>query len=380
MSLNQNYIKKIIGENFKSKGFKGYNPYDYLLSPLSKYIKYPNINKNIIQLFKLSPINARPLLRINETFCHKSLALLMTAYCMENDIKMLTEVENILNKRKISFHGADMWGFEFPIILSHYSSQERDVSLIITLFVMYSYIQYYKIQPNNERKKQITNVHRVFSELLPSRESHSELSYSYVFDSYDPVYNATAKVGKYYALCEEIGVGEKNIQNINKILNYLVNKLNIDNIWKYSDKAQYSDGYHMAFILDSFRHMLPYSTNMSHYNAFRNANRAYYKSFISDTGQPNYYHKKYLPKDVRRFFTQTDIRDCAMGIICAISDKNEHLATQILKWTITNMYDSRGYFYHYYENCWTNRIQYMRPQAWMFLALTKYSEFAENHA
>lgn len=245
---------------------------------------------------------------------------------------------------------------------------------------MYSYIQYYKIQPNDDRKNQIANIHRVFSELLPRRESSSELSYSYVFDSYNPIYNATAKVGKYYALCEEIGVGENNIRNINKILNYLVSNLTNENIWKYSEKSTYSDGYHMAFILDSFRYMLPYSTNKLHHDAFQNANRAYYKSFISESGQTMYYHKKYLPKDVRRFFTQTDIRDCAMGIICAISDKNEHLATQILEWTITNMYDSRGYFYQYYEKYWTNRIQYIRPQAWMYLALVKYGEYTKNHA
>ena len=152
-----------------------------------------------------------------------------------------------------------------------------------------------------------------------------------------------------------------------------------DGLWMYSEIARYSDGFHTAFILDAINCMLPYSKDPSYLALYDIAKKSYYKSFILPSGQPLYYHPKFKPFDIRRYLTTSDIRDCAMGIQFALLDHNYDQARKILNWTMQNMYDPKGYFYHYSESWWNNRIEYIRPQAWMYLALTLYEKYKRDH-
>ena len=51
----------------------------------------------------------------------------------------------------------------------------------------------------------------------------------------------------------------------------------------------------------------------------------------------------------------------------------EQMAENVLRWTLLNMYDEKkSYFYFYKEKIWTNKIEFIRPQAWMLYAISEY--------
>ena len=73
-----------------------------------------------------------------------------------------------------------------------------------------------------------------------------------------------------------------------------------------------------------------------------------------------------------------DIHNQAQGIITfsklsEFDDKYGNFAETILKWTINNMQDKKGYYYYRKYKHFTNKISYMRwGQAWMLLAFAEY--------
>ena len=46
-------------------------------------------------------------------------------------------------------------------------------------------------------------------------------------------------------------------------------------------------------------------------------------------------------------------------------------AEKVLAWTLQNMYsENKGHFYYYKNKIWTNKIEFVRWQAWMLYAFS----------
>ena len=289
----------------------------------------------------------------------------------DNDYELIDRLLKELDKNEIIFKDAITWGFDFPISLSHYNSDKGAPSVIISLFVYYSLISYYKINKTKEIKSKIENFWHLINFNLPKKETADQISYSYVFDRYISVLNCSAKIGKFLSLCEQVEIGKDNLIKINGVLNHLYINQRQDGSWPYSDLSNYSDSFHTAFILDAIFHMLPFSNDDKHKEMYIRGNKNYFSHFFSNKNQPYYYHPNYLPNDIRKYLTQTDIRDCAMAINLSLLENNMSKAVSVLNWTIDNMYCKKGHFSHYYEYFWKNKICYIRPQAWMYLSFVK---------
>ncbi len=372
MKYKVDLIKNNIRDILELDNYKGYNPYDLLKS---EYLEGVNDSKTLYylsQLLKISPINFRPILKIKKTNCPKSLALILYGSIISKEDINFRKILQILEEQKINYKNVDTWGFDFPIMLSHYSSPKGSPSVVISLFVYFSLFEYYALNQDVATRTKIENFRNLLTTCLPKQENDEELSFSYVFERYNSVFNCTAKIGKLLSLCQKYNIGNNNKDMISKILNHLSKWQRPDGSWPYSEVANYSDSFHTAFILDSIYYMLPNSDNPIHHNMYYIGKKNYYSSFIRDTGQIYYYHPEYKPQDIRKYLTQTDIRDCAMAIQFSLLDNKEDLSKKILNWTIENMYSSYKHFNHYYEKFWNNNINYIRPQAWMYLSIAKY--------
>ena len=64
-----------------------------------------------------------------------------------------------------------------------------------------------------------------------------------------------------------------------------------------------------------------------------------------------------------------------MAIVLFTKTGEKDLAKNVLDWTLTNMYNNKkGYFYYYKNRLWTNKIEFIRWQAWMLYALSVYMQ------
>ncbi|MEA3499577.1 MAG: prenyltransferase/squalene oxidase repeat-containing protein [Candidatus Marinimicrobia bacterium] len=371
-----NIFKSKIEEKIKNNDFVGYNPYDLLASPLFEKISNRKLLILLTQFFKILPINFRKCFKIKKMVSPKAFGLMLSAFMIkgknENEIPAKLYKWLIDNKSK-KFEGYSI-GFPFSIVISHYKSEANHPSLIITLFVMYSFIEYYLKSGNDEILQTILSFEKVIENDLPYQETDEYLYYSYNFSKLNEVYNATAKVGKFYSLFYQIYERDEFKNKIKKILNYLISKQNDDGTWYYSENVKYVDGFHTAFILEAIWEMKKLVTNNEIEEMFEKGMNNYKTNFIKTNGQPLYFHPKHKPNDVRKYFTETDIRDCAMGIILYTKFNMKEEAEKILNWTLKNMFNEKKlYFYHFKEKFWTNNIEYVRPQAWMYYAITLFN-------
>ena len=372
MGNRMDKFKKNIENKILKDKFIGYNPYDLLESNFFSKINNRKILLILTQFFKFFPFNLRKLFMIRMQNSPKAMGLLLQSFLNNGSLEDLSEkiFENLISNKSDKFNGYTI-GFPFPIALSHYKSKANEPSLIITLFIIYAFIESYLKTGKQKILEQILSFENVVENNLPFKETKDTLYYSYNFSKLNEVYNATAKVGKFYALLYKIKNKNEYKNKIAKILNYLITKQNNDGTWFYSEQVKYVDGFHTAFILEAIIEMKKIVNNDKIENMLKKGFDNYMEFFVKENGQPLYFHPKYKPKDFRKYFTETDIRDCAMGIVllCKLNKKEE--AKKIKDWTIENMYNNKKkYFYHFKEKLWINKIEYIRPQAWMYYALT----------
>lgn len=359
----------------KINNYHGWDPYDILSTPFLKKIKKSQKFMLLLtQLNRVSPINLRNYLQIRKSFNSKAIALVAHAlinspfYNEKENVKYL--IHWLIGFKSDEFTNYSI-GFTHDIVLSHYRSKKRYPSLIISLFSIFAFIEYWNIY----REKYVLDYIRSFFNLiqknLPKYEDQDILFYSYNFDKFNEIYNATAKIGKFYSLYYLINPTSELIEKISKILNYLKAKQRNDGSWPYGEHIRYTDGFHTAFVLEAIWYMRQLIDNNEYSNMFYKGLDNYKNYLFKNNGQPLYFHPLYKPNDIRRFLIETDIRDCAMAIILfSLLQDKEYLNTSI-NWTIQNMYSqNEKYFYFYKNRLWTNKIEFIRWQSWMLYALS----------
>lgn len=361
--------------SLKEKYYKGYDPYDILNSKLIPYNLNHKIGIILTQTNRVCPINFRNILLVSKGYNTKTMALVLTA--LLNKKKKSSETRFILDwllDNRIKNYTEYVIGFSYNIILKNYTSTPRSPSLIITLFSMYAFIDYWIKSKDNRVLEVILSFERLIENTLPRFEDINTIWFSYNFEKENEIYNATAKVGKFYALLYEITNDDKLLLQIEKILNYLIIKQRGDGSWAYGEKISYTDGFHTAFVLEAIWHMRKVTDKEKYEIMYKKGLEHYKKYLFKKNGQPLYFHPKYKPKDIRRYLIETDIRDCAMAIVLFSKIGEKALAKKVLDWTIKNMYNhQKGYFYYYKNKLWTNKIEFIRWQAWMLYALSVYN-------
>ena len=128
------------------------------------------------------------------------------------------------------------------------------------------------------------------------------------------------------------------------------------------------DSFHTGYNLDALIAYEEMTGDTTYHNAIDRGFKFYIENFFESDGCPKYYHDKKYPVDIHcpgQLFT-TLFRLHKM-------DQYQGLAENVLDWTLTNMWDRKGYFYYQLKKGVNSRIPYMRwSNAFMFNALSYY--------
>lgn len=373
--INIREIFDQIFSNIVASEFRGYDPYDILNSPfVSNHISGHKQAIALTQLNRFSVVNFRKLLKINKGYNSKAMALILHALLNLDHEKYQEEIEFILDwlvRNKSSDFSQYSIGFTFDIVLDHYISKKGDASLVITLFAVYAFIEYFRKTNDAKVLEHVNSFRELIETKLPHFEDDHQLWYSYNFHKENEIYNATAKVGKFFALLTDLNKDAGLVEKIEKILNYLYAKQRPDGSWAYGEKISYTDGFHTAFVLEAIWYMLKVVENSKYQDMFRKGLQHYKSRMFKSSGQPLYFHPDYRPSDIRGYLVQTDIRDCAMAIVLFAKLGEREQLEKVFNWTTRNMYNRKtGHFYFYKNRFWRNKIQFIRWQAWMLYALS----------
>lgn len=369
MDIEQIYENLIL--NASLNNFRGIDPYDFASSGL----KFPSkITPKMSFLNKISPINLRSFIGVSNSHNTKSNALFLSSLSKLPKEKFNEEIyflKNWLISNPASEFEEFSVGFAFDMALSRYKSGPGKTSLIISLYCMFSFFDLYNKTKDEDLLEKIKSFKSLLDNKWLTYEDNEKLWYSYLPKQKDEVYNATAKVGRFYAMHEQLFPNVRTKKVVSKILAYLQSVQNKDGSWCYSAKAPYVDHFHTVFILESMYEMHKIVSNRRSLESYERG-LLNYKENCFKGEKPLHFHKKRAPKDIRSRLLTTEVRDIANAIIFFSKIGDINRADTLLGWSLKNFYDKKGSYFYFYENSlFKSKINYIRWQGWMALAISE---------
>jgi len=374
----------------ESENFKGWDPYDGLNSKLFQAtpLKKSALARLIlIQTFKRSPINLRPLFRISKQYNAKGIALFLTGYCnlykvaqegnkvfgtSEQLIIIINKLATLLMSLQSKGYSGACWGYNFDWQARKLFLFPKDTPTVVaTSFAVTALLEAYKITKKEKYKKiAISAGEFVLNDLHRTKKEKGFLfSYS-PLEGNDTVYNASLLGSKTLALCYHYTGKEEYKITAKASVKACVNAQNKDGSWIYGELPiqNWIDSFHSGYNLEALAYYQKYTGDDSFQKEIDRGLEFYLNNFFLNDGTPKYYHNKIYPIDIHC----PGQLPVTLSVLGKVKSQKE-LIDKVTLWTIKNMQDSKGYFYYQLKKGISSKIPYMRwSQAFMFYALSYY--------
>lgn len=320
-----------------ARGWRGYDPYDGLNSPLARVLPGKIARQAWTQLHRRSPINLRPLCGIEPTLNAKTLAL---AALGSRDERLLDELE----KLRTTEGG---WGYPFDWQSRAFFAPRGTPNLVCTAFAVRAYRELGRAEGFGER----------FIERHLVRERGGERWITYIAASDTQVHNVNI-------------IGAALLRR-RDCLEFSARRQRPDGSWWYgeAENQRWVDNFHTGYCLVALKEYEAATDDASFAESAGRGFDFWDKTFWREDGAPRYYHDETYP---------LDCHCSAQGILTYLAFGNLDKANAVARWALENMWDERGFF-RYQRGRWlTNRMCYMRwTQAWTYCALAKLIEANE---
>lgn len=361
----------------EKKDGKGYDPYDGLNTPWRKVLPLEGkiFRILLIQFLKRSPLNLRKLLFIKEDHNPKGLGLFLSAvvrlydHCGEERYKKLAYrfIDLLLEKKSIGYSGI-CWGYNFDWQSKAFFLPKYTATVVATSFVANAFLDAYQ----TFKEKQFLKIARSSCDFICHDLNRTYGKENFCF-SYSPldkttIHNANI-LGAHLLARTALFTQEDELKKTAfDSIKFAIDHQNSDGSWYYGTQAHHRwiDNFHTGFVLESLFHYINFTSTRELRSNLLRGLKFYRDNFFLSDGAPKYYHDRIYPIDIDR---------CAQSIITlvelgSVNEQNHELAEKVALWTLSNMQDSKGYFYFQRRSLLTNKIAYMRwSQAWMLKAL-----------
>jgi len=379
---------KSVGQSFLSlkayvenEEYRGWDPYDGLNSKIFQSLpirRMPLTRLAWIQFFKRSPINLRPLLRVEKGFNSKGLGLFLAGYCNlyksdprdEYKQKIYFLVDKIIELRSRGY--SDMcWGYNFDWQARAFFQPQATPTVVATTYVSYALLDAYELFKNEAWLGYARSAcDFVLNDLNRTYDSDQNFCFSYSPLDKTQVFNASLLgsrlLARVYSHTSEVALVEAAAKSVA----FCCKQQKDNGAWAYGTLPfhQWIDNFHTGFNLECIHEFQRYTGSKVFAPHLSTGFEYYVNTFFTKDGQSMYYHDAIYPIDIHAP-AQLLVTLVRMGKL----EEHRQLADKVLEWTIKNMQDKQGYFYYQLKRTGSSKIPYMRwAQAWMFFSLTCY--------
>jgi len=371
---------RMIYQNLEKEGFKGFDPYDALNSPLLNHIPGRLSKIALTQLLVYSPINIRKVIGIKREVNPKTMGLVLSALCLltsksKSPMEYKRSIDWIiewLKKNQNNDYSGPCWGYHFPWQDLHKYIPRYEPSIVVTSIIGNSLLDHYKNYPDPHNLEFIRKIGDFIMNDLNRFTDSDGICFSYSPHDNNVVHNANA-LGAGFLLRLSQATGDSNLEKVAwSSIRFTLKKQNPDGSWFYSidptkgtQRTQFD--FHQGFILDVIRLFWE-----------RNGKREFFDSMEKGLD----FYVKLLDRNGRAFFRYPrkwpiDIHNQAQMII-TLSDYSSifpHYKDYYLKalgYLRNNMINEDFQTYHQIWPFFKNRNNYPRwGDAWALLALSK---------
>jgi hypothetical protein len=359
-----------------SEDYKGYDPYDSLMSPL---FKLPVLNSNKLlrfgfqQVYRRIPFNTRKLFGIRKGLNPVTLGLCIQAYTYlsfvipEKKDFYLSEIDKLIEKltelKSEGFSGI-CWGYDFDWEARYAKIPASYPTVVATGMITNSLFTNYRLL-NNKKSLDlcIDAANFVIKDLYKSYDGE-KFCYSYSPGDKQKVFNATMKGARLLSQVYSVTKDENLYIEAKKTIGYVLDNQKENGSWSYAkgDARKWVDNFHTGYVLDALDDFIRFTDSKKYLIHLEKGYGFYEKSFFQDNEIPKYYENKLYPIDATAV---------AQSVMTLARFGNSELAIKIAEWSIGNLVSSTGYFYFQKNKFYKNKISYMRwVNAWMFTALS----------
>src|SRR5690625_114184 len=360
----------------RTNQYKGYDPYDALLSPL---FKLPILKSNKLlrfgtqQFVKRLPVNVRPLLLVPKGLNPVSLGLFIQGYAYLSEVypdrkEEYFEIIEELTERLVSlipkgFSGA-CWGYDFDWEARHAKIPAYQPTVVATGIVTNGLYHAWKITGDVRLKELVISSADFVINDLKRTYKGDRFCFSYSPFDTQQVFNASMKgvrlLAQVYSMVKEAGLK----QEADLAARFVMDHQRKDGSWGYSLAKQggWVDNYHTGYILDCLgEYMQCCDADQSKEHLDRGYNY-YKKHFLMDDGRPAFYSNNIYPADCTA---------AAQSILTLTRFGDHELAEKTAQWMIDHMQAEDGSFYFRMFRRYTIKTSFMRwSNAWMFAAMS----------
>lgn len=348
---NKNYLGKIINKPFSIIA-KKYNKY------LREYLGY-NKTQKFAQVHALI------------------ISALITRYKVKSNSEYLETIEYLFEDI-FSFRNKDFdlhcWGqpYDWP---SRHMMKKNTPRATVSSQVASVCLEYYLLTGKEKYlsiAEEVCEVFMLHFNYTPDKDGDYCLSYT-TKDNYH-VHNPSMMVAALFYEVANVTKSKKLFDFANHLINFTVKHQNEDGSWYYRalpDKIQgVIDNYHTGYVLESFVKILNIKENEVYKKAYEKGLQYYEDHFFTEDFESKLRHNRTFP---------IDIQSCAQSIITLsfanqyqYSKKRKNLISNILSWTMNNMFDndSKQFYYQKYQNNKVDKSSFLRwGDAWMLIGL-----------
>jgi hypothetical protein len=372
----------------EAQGFRGWDPYDALNSPLLKRLTFKNrrIGQLWVQLLKNSPVNLRSLLGVPQGYNPKGMGLFLASYwCKYRLAGKPVYLERVrffadwLAAHTSSGYSGACWGYNFDWPNRGFYAPEGTPTIVNTAFIGLAFLDL--MEPPEVAaqigwgKERVLTLARsacdfILHDLWSDRPAPDELRFSYTPLDRRIVHNANvlgaALLAKVAASTGDCGLAELALA----AARYTAGRIRADGSWLYGETRGdwWIDNFHTGFVLVALQRV-SVALNSAELEAALQQGYAYWKAhFFTPDGAPKYYADRTYPIDVHSAAQ-------ALLTLLAFSKTDPEagaLAVRTAHWAVENMQDHAGFFHYQIHHTYRIRIPYMRwAQAWMQRALVE---------
>lgn len=402
MQSNNFEIILSILKSINKSNFKGYDPYDLKAHPFFlRLIKWGKKNKIteiirevILELTYHFPTKARNLFKIQPEHNSKALGLIGTSIIefsiLDKDNQELlndshNRIDELLSDNKSEILGGIGWGYPFDWQSTELIPAQTPNGIVTTAVGEYFWTRF-KINNDKESLSNCIKICRFLANLPKDQISTDKICFSYIPHYQNHVHNLNLFIADFLI---KVGIETDNtewIQKGNFAVNYTISDQHENGAFDYNgppeDPQNFIDNYHTGFVLRMLGSIYHYTKRDDVKKSLVKGLAYYLGTFFLPDGTP-----KLKPDNTYR----VDIHSAAEAINCLtflaeFNSKNFPMATKVLEWTLSNLYDAaNGDFYYalsksrFTGRVYRSEIKYMRwSQAWMLRALSRYTLYFEQ--
>lgn len=378
----------------EAEGFKGWDPYDGLnsrvLQALLPLKHSAMLRLCVIQGFKRSPFNLRPLLKVPKEYNAKGIGLFLSGYCnlckaverhpeLEEAIgtraellERVTELAGLLISLQSKGYSGACWGYNFDWQARRlFLFPKNTPTVVATNFCATALMDAYEMTGNRHYLDvALSSAEFVLRDLHRTPYKDGFLfSYS-PFKGNDTVFNASLLGSRLLSYCFHYTGRQEYKDAAEKSVRACCAGQRDDGAWVYGmlPVQDWVDSFHTGYNLDALVAYQELTGDTSFSEYIEKGFDYYIGHFFEKDGTPKYYDCKTYPIDIH-------CPGQLLITLCRLHKFEEYaeIAEKVIDWTLRNMQDKRGYFYYQIKPGISSKIPYMRwSNAFMFNALSHY--------